>query len=82
MPINENEVMEFLNVELGVDTADIASDTPLFSSGVVDSFSMVSLITFIEERCQTRLNPMDISLNNMDTINGIVRFAARVEGGS
>ena len=40
---------------------ELDADTPLISSGIVDSFSMVSLKRFLEKQYDVRLP--DISLN-------------------
>ena len=40
-------IMDFLERELGVDTAPLDGDTPLVSDGIIDSFSLMSLVTFV-----------------------------------
>lgn len=55
-------------------TADVHEDTPLFSSGLVDSFVMVELVVFVEQRAGIAFGPLDINLANMDTIASIVAF--------
>jgi acyl carrier protein len=77
MPLLKEDVYTALRDELGVDVGTIADDTPLFSSGVIDSFSLVSLILFIETRAGVKVEPTDVSLENLDTISRIVSFANR-----
>ena len=59
----------------GVDTADIEGDTELFSSGLIDSFALVTLMTFIETEGSFRINPAEVNLENLDTIDRILAFA-------
>ena len=59
---------------MGLDTASLADETPLFSSNLLDSFSMVDLIMFIEKESGVRLDPTDVSLDNLDSIDRILRF--------
>ncbi len=77
MSLDTEDLMNFLRDELGVDTSDVDETTQLFSSGVIDSTALVLLITLIEERCQFQLSPMDVTLENLDSIERIQDFVAR-----
>jgi acyl carrier protein len=77
--LTQEDLVAYMEQELGVDIADVRPDTALFSSGVIDSFALVSLITFIEEKCRFRVNPMDVSLDNMDSIDRILGYVRRVQ---
>jgi acyl carrier protein len=79
MQLTEAVLLEFLKDSLGVDTKEIKSDTLLFSSGMVDSFSLVSLLTFIESNSEFRIDPIDVNLENLDSIDRILKFADRVQ---
>lgn len=77
--LTQEDLVAYMEQELGVDIADVRPDTALFSTGVIDSFALVSLITFIEEKCRFRVNPMDVSLDNMDSIDRILGYVRRVQ---
>jgi acyl carrier protein len=77
MPLTATSLLEYLRDELGVETDDIEVATPLFSSGVIDSFALVQLITFLEERCNLRLDAADVSLENLDSIERILALVER-----
>ena len=74
--MTEQELIEYLRNELAIETTDVDADTALFSSGRVDSFSLVTLISHIEERCRFRMSPAEVNLENLDTVGRIVRFVA------
>lgn len=76
--LTAEEIIGFLDAELGVDTADLTVDSPLFSSALVDSFSLVELVAFLEERCSFRMPAMDVNLDNLDTVGRIVAYAGRL----
>lgn len=82
MAMTKDELLTFLNKKLGIDTASIDDSTLLFSSGMVDSFSLVSLITFIEKKGGFRMNPLDVSLENMDNVERILAFVERKTSGT
>lgn len=54
-------VVEFLESELGVDLSDVANSDPLFSSGIVDSFALVTLMMHLEQQGGFRINPGDVT---------------------
>jgi acyl carrier protein len=77
MGLNRASPLQLLNNKLGLDTEDINDDTPLFSSGLLDSFSMVELIMFIEREGGIRLDPSEATLDNLDSVRSILDFAAK-----
>lgn len=66
----------FICAELDYEPHEVAGDTLLFTSGMVDSFTFVSLIALIESRLDLRLDPRDITVENFDSIGRIVAFLA------
>jgi|SoiMethySBSTD1v2_1073268.scaffolds.fasta_scaffold6914477_1 acyl carrier protein len=77
--LTSEELLAYLRDELMVDTSGVEDDTPLFSSGLIDSFALVSLITFLENRCGFRMNPLDVELGNVDSVAKILTFLERVK---
>lgn len=66
-------VLEYVREEYVDDEDDVELDenTPLISSGLVDSFSMVSLKTFLEMKYSIRLPDEEASPEAFDTVNSI-----------
>lgn len=56
---------------------EIAADTRLISSGIVDSFSMVSLKRFLEKKYAIQIPDADASPEAFDTVNSIVALVNR-----
>jgi acyl carrier protein len=54
------------------DDAEITYDTPLISNGYVDSFSMVSLLIFLERKFAIKIPPSKATPQAFDSINNIV----------
>jgi acyl carrier protein/D-alanine--poly(phosphoribitol) ligase subunit 2 len=52
--------------------AEVTCDTPLISSGYVDSFSMVSLLVFLERRFNIKIPPSKATPEAFDSVNRIV----------
>ena len=78
MAISESGLVEFLRNDLAIDVNDIASDTLLFSTGIIDSFALVTLMTYIEVEGDVRISPADVNLANFDSISRILNYVSRV----
>jgi len=74
MPLTREGLLNYLEVKMGVDVSGVDEATPLFSSSLLDSFSMVDLIMFIEQQAGFRMDALDITLENLDSIGNILRL--------
>jgi acyl carrier protein len=81
MSLTAQDVIAILRDELFVEVSEVGEQTPLFSAGVIDSFSLVGLISELERRAGFRVAPLDITLENFDTIERIVGFVGRQKTG-
>ena len=77
--LTKDALMEYLVSHAQVDPSAIEDSTELFSSGLVDSFAMVDLLQFLEKQTGSRMGPEDISLDNLDSVERILAFAASKE---
>jgi acyl carrier protein/D-alanine--poly(phosphoribitol) ligase subunit 2 len=64
---------EYLDEE-DEDDIDLDENTPLISSGIVDSFSMVSLKTFLEKKFDIKLPDADATPEAFDTVASIMQI--------
>ena len=56
---------------------EITFDTELISGGIVDSFSMVSLKRFLENKYEIQIPDADASPEAFDTVNSIAALVER-----
>ena len=56
---------------------DLDADTPLISSGIVDSFSMVSLKRFLEKKYGVSIPDDQATPQAFDTVNKIIALVGR-----
>ena len=70
-------VLEYVIDEYGSEDAQITFDTPLISSGLVDSFSMVSLKRFLEMKYKISIPDEDASPEAFDNVNKIADLVRR-----
>jgi len=54
----------------------LTADTPLISTGLLDSFSVTALLLAIEDHYQLTIDPADVGVDNFDTPAQMIRFLA------
>jgi acyl carrier protein len=62
------------------DDVEVTADTPLISSGLVDSFSMVSLKAFLEKKYGITIPDNEATPQAFDTVNSITTLVERHKG--
>lgn len=60
------------------DDIEVDADTALISSGIVDSFSMVSLKAFLENRYEIHIPDDEATPEAFDTVNSIIKLVERL----
>ncbi len=78
--LTREELRRFLDERFGVDTATLGDEDRLFSQGLLDSFNMVELISFLESSAGVKIGVMDVQLDNLDSIGRILRFVGQRSG--
>ena len=61
------------------DDREITETTPLISGGIVDSFSMVSLKRFLENKCNIQIPDACATPDAFDTVQSIVALVHRFQ---
>ncbi len=60
------------------DQREIGAGTPLLSSGIVDSFAIVSLTRFLEQEFGIRIPDADATAETFDTVERMAALVARL----
>jgi acyl carrier protein/D-alanine--poly(phosphoribitol) ligase subunit 2 len=79
----EDEVLKYISseyLEEDDDEVDLDANTPLISSGIVDSFSMVSLKRFLEKQYDISIPDGEASAEAFDTVARIVELVKKQQG--
>ena len=61
----------------GEKAANLRDDTPLRTSGIVDSIGMLEMVSFIEERYGIEVDAYEAGVENFDRIEDIAGFIER-----
>jgi acyl carrier protein len=76
MHLKEEELVNFAR-SLLPDDEYIDADTELFSSALLDSIAMMSLINFVEERVGIQIPAHEVTLENFDSPVRIIAYLER-----
>jgi acyl carrier protein len=75
--LTRDDLLTWLAEEVHADVSRIHDDTPLFSEGMLDSFTMVELVALVEEKTGTTMPALEVTPENIDTVARIVAWAER-----
>jgi acyl carrier protein len=75
MQLTPEKLLNYLQQKAGVDVSNVKPETALFTSNLLDSFSLVDLILFVESEMGAKIEPDDVRIENFDSISQIMQFA-------
>ena len=75
------DIRAFLCDLVFMEEDEINNEEPLFSSGIVDSVSLIELVGFVEKRVSIKVTPGQLTLDNWDSLDRIRDFIARSVAG-
>ncbi len=73
MPLTQTALIDHLRRTTPLN-GEATGDSTLFSSGLLDSVAMLDLIVYVEATAGIEIRPEDVTLDNFDTPDRIVRF--------
>ncbi len=75
-----DQIIEFIHEEYVEDEdMEITDTSPLISSGLVDSFSMVSMKMFLEEEYDIKMTDEEATTEAFDTVARIVKLVETIQ---
>jgi acyl carrier protein len=76
-----DELLELINSEITLDpSTPVEGSTDLLLTGLVDSMGVVEIVGWMEERLGVEIDPVDVVLENFQTVDRMVDFAERLQG--
>ncbi len=77
MSIFEVKLLDLISDESGIDPDALKAAKGLMSTGLLDSFALVTVISFVETHLGEQVPPADLTFENFDTISRICRYVER-----
>ena len=72
--VREYILKTFLSIE---DAAKLREDTPLFTSGIIDSVGIIKFISFLEQRFNIEFLPRELNRTEIETIEEFARVISK-----
>lgn len=72
---------DMIALESGLEPEEIAQVSGLMSTGILDSFALVSVISFVEDQIGGEVPPADLTFANFDSVPAICAYVERVRVG-
>ena len=73
-----DELLLMINAEVSFDPSEkITPETDLLLTGLVDSLGVVQIVAWIEDRLGIEIEPVDVVLENFQTVDRMLAFVQR-----
>lgn len=74
MSTTKEKIRKFLINDLGLNVDAIGDDEALFTSGLIDSFALIELLSFLESELNYKIDLAELSIDELDTINALAKL--------
>ena len=73
-----DQLIEMITAEVSLDPShEITLETDLLLTGLVDSLGVVQIVGWIEDELGLDVDPLDVSLDNFQTVGQMVAYIER-----
>ena len=74
----ESDLLKMISTEVSLDPSQtIDADTDLLLTGLVDSRGVVMIVSWLEDRSGTEIDPADVVLDNFQTVGQMIDYMER-----
>lgn len=73
----QDQLVDLIVEESGLVPDLLQASTGLMSTGIPDSFALVAVISFMEDRIDGEVPPVDLTFDNFDTVGAICACVER-----
>lgn len=79
----KDQIRQYILTEYlpGESPANLKDDTPLRTSGVLDSMATLQVVTFVEEHFGIEVEAHEAGVENFDSLNSIAAFVLQKKAG-
>ena len=77
----KEELIEYIIDEYVEDDTEVTEDTPLIEGGIIDSFSIVSLKSWLEKKISVNIPDEMGTVENFGTVNKILELVKKLKSG-
>jgi acyl carrier protein len=74
--MTQDDLLEYVSERANLERSQLDASSALFSSGILDSMSVLELTTFVERKAGVHFAAAEIILENLDSVERILRFVS------
>ena len=79
----QDDLLAMINREVSLDpSVEVEPTTDLLLTNLVDSLGVVEIVAWLEERLDVSIDPVDVVLENFQTVDAMLAFVNRLSAGS
>lgn len=71
-------MLDFIQFTILRGSGQISETTPLVSSGILDSFSLIEVLQQLERVTNRKIRPTDVTPNDLETVAAMLKTAERI----
>lgn len=75
----EQQIRAFITENFFVEDGDLRGEVSLTRSGIIDSTGVMEILLFLEERFGIKVPDDEITPENLDTLDNLVRYVSAAE---
>lgn len=72
---NTAEILTFIS---GISGHELKPETPLLDEGLIDSFNILEILAFLEDRFELRIDPRQVTPGEFATVDSIAQMITRL----
>jgi len=76
-----SNLISFFSKQFSVNITENEYEMKLFTGGILDSFSVVDVVLFVESEENVKMDPGELIMENLDSITKILRFCESKRSG-
>lgn len=69
------QIRGYLESELNLDLSGIEPNSPLFTSGLIDSFALIELLAYLESEVGADIDIAELDIEQLDTLEDLANLA-------
>ena len=74
--LTTTQLIDYINAEISTAAEPVGADTDLLLTGAVDSLGVVRITQWMEDNLGTQVDPLDVTLENFQTVDRMVAYVA------
>lgn len=75
----EREVVTYIRNEIAGPDVSFKNDESLFDRNILDSLRTIQLMGFLQDKLGFTIDPLDVRIEDFETVNSIVSYLKTVE---